>query len=73
MIILTRIHNRRGHYGRALEEALQTQRSQWPRAWNGINPLAGSRTFNSMTPQERVRIFFFALLLPFLADLDFPA
>ena len=48
--------NRRGHYGRALEEALQTQKSQWPRAWNGVNPLAGSRTFNSMAPQERVRI-----------------
>ena len=72
MIVLTSIHHRRGHYGRALEEALQTQKSQWPRAWNGVNPLAGSRTFNSMTPQERVHIFF-APLLPFLADLDFPA
>ncbi|KAL2358745.1 hypothetical protein BJ546DRAFT_960924 [Cryomyces antarcticus] len=44
----------RGHHGRALEEAVQTQKAQWPKAWNGINPLSGSRNFNTMTPEERL-------------------
>ncbi|KAJ4348939.1 hypothetical protein N0V95_005024 [Ascochyta clinopodiicola] len=43
----------KGHYGRALEEAIQTQKSQWPTKWNHINPLSGSRSFNTMTPTER--------------------
>lgn len=46
--------NRKGHYGRALEEAIQTHRSQWPRAWAGTNPLSGGRSFNTMSPIERV-------------------
>ncbi|KAF2490533.1 hypothetical protein BU16DRAFT_531020 [Lophium mytilinum] len=46
----------RGHYGRALEEAVQTQKSQWPRAWNGINPLHGGRTFNTMSPEDRLTL-----------------
>ena len=45
---------RKGHYGRALEEAIQTQKSQWPVKWNYMNPLSGSRSFNTMTPSERV-------------------
>ncbi|GAM86895.1 hypothetical protein ANO11243_049160 [Dothideomycetidae sp. 11243] len=45
-----------GHYGRALEEALASQRSQWPRSWNGQNPLAGSRTFHTMSPNERLNL-----------------
>ncbi|KAF2623997.1 hypothetical protein BU25DRAFT_493900 [Macroventuria anomochaeta] len=44
----------KGHYGRALEEAIQTQKSQWPAKWNYINPLSGSRSFNTMTPTERI-------------------
>jgi hypothetical protein len=46
--------NRKGHYGRALEEAIQTQKSQWPVKWGSLNPLSGSRSFNTMTPTERV-------------------
>lgn len=46
--------NRNGHYGRALEEAIQTNKGQWPGAWNNGNPLHGGRSFNSMEPAERV-------------------
>ncbi|KAF2095253.1 hypothetical protein NA57DRAFT_44903, partial [Rhizodiscina lignyota] len=46
----------RGHYGRALEEAIHAQKSQWPRAWNGINPLSGSRTFITMSPEEKLTL-----------------
>ena len=46
---------RSGHYGRALEEAVQTNKGQWPATWNGVNPLAGGRTFNSMESAQRVR------------------
>jgi len=44
---------RKGHYGRALEEAIQTQRPQWPRQWIS-NPLSGGRGFNTMTAVDRV-------------------
>ncbi|KAI2487263.1 hypothetical protein Ptr902_01396 [Pyrenophora tritici-repentis] len=44
----------KGHYGRALEEAIQTQKSQWPSKWTG-NPLSGGRNFNTMMAEERVR------------------
>lgn len=45
---------RKGHYGRALEESIQTQKSQWPRAWGGSNPLSGGRGFQTMNALERV-------------------
>jgi hypothetical protein len=45
---------RRGHFQRALEEAVQTHQSQWPPAWNGKNPTHGGGTFTTMTPVERV-------------------
>lgn len=44
---------RKGHYGRALEEAMQTQKSQWPAKWT-TNPLSGGRSFNTMAAEERV-------------------
>ncbi|KAL2013582.1 hypothetical protein VTN00DRAFT_1107 [Thermoascus crustaceus] len=44
----------RGHYQRALEEAVQTNASQWPRSWQGKNPLHGGRTFATMSPEERL-------------------
>lgn len=43
------------HYTRPLEEAIQTHASQWPKAWQGKNPLHGGRTFTGMAPEERVR------------------
>ncbi|KAK7520802.1 uncharacterized protein IWZ02DRAFT_451916 [Phyllosticta citriasiana] len=46
----------KGHYGRALEDAMSTYRSQWPRAWRGINPLSGGRSFNAMTTQMRLSV-----------------
>lgn len=45
---------RRGHFGRALEEAVQTHASQWPSAWNSKNPLHGGGNFTKMGPTERV-------------------
>lgn len=47
---------RRGHYNRALEEAISTQKSQWPRSWHGQNPLPGSSTFNGLSPKDRVSV-----------------
>lgn len=46
----------RGHYGRALEEAVQTHSSQWPAAWKGANPLhaAGPGSFNNMNAEQRL-------------------
>lgn len=48
-------HRRRGHYGRALEEAIHTHSSQWPPAWKEKNPLHGGGSFTNMAPVERVR------------------
>lgn len=48
--------NRKGHYTRALEEAIQTHNSQWPQAWNGKNPLHGGGSFNKMAAEARVRL-----------------
>jgi hypothetical protein len=46
---------RRNHYTRPLEEAIHFHQSQWPKAWEGKNPLHGGRTFATMSPAERVR------------------
>ncbi|KAF2669211.1 hypothetical protein BT63DRAFT_424943 [Microthyrium microscopicum] len=46
----------RGHYNRALEDAISSQKSQWPRAWEGVNPIAGTRTFNTIGPTERLSL-----------------
>ncbi|KZF22547.1 hypothetical protein L228DRAFT_238492 [Xylona heveae TC161] len=56
-LVLNRKKNvERGHHQRALEEALQTQKYQWPRTWNGANPLSGGKTFTAMTPTERLNL-----------------
>ncbi|CAO2649264.1 Nn.00g066490.m01.CDS01 [Neocucurbitaria sp. VM-36] len=47
--------HRKGHYGRALEEAIQTQKSQWPQEWTA-NPISGGRSFNTMTATERITL-----------------
>ncbi|TPX13760.1 uncharacterized protein E0L32_005704 [Thyridium curvatum] len=44
-----------GHYNRALEEAVQTNKSQWVTSWQE-SPLAGGKTFASMTPVERLTL-----------------
>ncbi|KAK5130389.1 hypothetical protein LTR08_002136 [Meristemomyces frigidus] len=46
----------RGHHGRALEEAVLSQKTQWPLSWRGVNPLHGSRDFNTMAPTERLNL-----------------
>ncbi|KAH8434633.1 uncharacterized protein LDX57_012275 [Aspergillus melleus] len=46
----------RNHYQRPLEEAIQTHAPQWPKAWQGRNPLHGGRTFAAMTPEERLQL-----------------
>ncbi|KAL1838015.1 hypothetical protein VTJ49DRAFT_3138 [Mycothermus thermophilus] len=45
-----------GHYNRALEEAIQTHKGQWPKEWEGENPLAGNASFTSMTPVQRLTL-----------------
>lgn len=55
-LIMASFVYRKGHYTRALEEAIQTHNSQWPQPWNGKNPLHGGGSFNKMTPEERVRV-----------------
>ncbi|KIX94269.1 uncharacterized protein Z520_09979 [Fonsecaea multimorphosa CBS 102226] len=46
----------RGHYGRALEDALSANHSQWPTEWKGVNPLHGGKSFNNMSPEERLSL-----------------
>ncbi|KAL9612431.1 MAG: hypothetical protein Q9167_002979 [Letrouitia subvulpina] len=46
----------RGHYQRALEEAVQTHASQWPLKWQSKNPLHGGGNFNNMNPAERLTL-----------------
>lgn len=45
-----------GHYGRALEEAIQTHKAQWARDWESKNPLLGGATFASMDPTQRLTL-----------------
>jgi hypothetical protein len=47
-------NHRPGHYNRALEDAIQTHKSQWAKAWDDASPLAGGASFTSMSPTERV-------------------
>lgn len=55
--IIDEVTSRRGHYGRALEEALASQKPQWPPHWNGINPVPSSKTFAHLSPERRVCFF----------------
>ncbi|PYI10011.1 hypothetical protein BO78DRAFT_361874 [Aspergillus sclerotiicarbonarius CBS 121057] len=59
----------RNHYQRPLEEAIQTHASQWPKAWQGKNPLHGGRTFATMSPEERLQLLK-SLILWSLASSD---
>ncbi|KAG9247105.1 hypothetical protein BJ878DRAFT_415581 [Calycina marina] len=45
-----------GHYNRALEEAVQSHKSQWAKNWKAKNPLSGGATFANMAPTERARL-----------------
>ncbi|KAH8821663.1 hypothetical protein F5884DRAFT_97304 [Xylogone sp. PMI_703] len=45
-----------GHYNRALEEAVQTHKSQWAKDWESKNPLSGGATFTTMSPTERLTL-----------------
>ncbi|KAJ5958288.1 uncharacterized protein N7479_005438 [Penicillium vulpinum] len=46
----------RNHFTRPLEEAIHTHQSQWPKEWEGKNPLHGGRSFATMSPVERLRL-----------------
>ncbi|KAL1968995.1 hypothetical protein VTN77DRAFT_829 [Rasamsonia byssochlamydoides] len=59
----------KGHYQRALEDAVQTHANQWPRSWQGKNPLHGGRTFATMSPEERLSLLK-ALILWALSSSD---
>ncbi|KXH51663.1 hypothetical protein CNYM01_06786 [Colletotrichum nymphaeae SA-01] len=45
-----------GQYSKALDDALAAHKSQWPRSWEGVNPLSGSNTFHSITPTQRLSL-----------------
>ncbi|ETS76396.1 hypothetical protein PFICI_11783 [Pestalotiopsis fici W106-1] len=45
-----------GHYGRALEDAIASHKSQWPKVWEEKSPLSGGATFTSMNPTERLTL-----------------
>ncbi|KFA63479.1 hypothetical protein S40285_00323 [Stachybotrys chlorohalonatus IBT 40285] len=45
-----------GHYGRALEDAIATHKSQWAPSWEDKNPLSGGGSFNSMNPTQRLTL-----------------
>ncbi|ROT38499.1 hypothetical protein SODALDRAFT_333094 [Sodiomyces alkalinus F11] len=45
-----------GHYMRALEDAISSHKSQWPRAWDGKSPLSGGASFHSMVNTERLTL-----------------
>ncbi|KOS19278.1 hypothetical protein ESCO_000707 [Escovopsis weberi] len=45
-----------GHYGRALEDAITSHKSQWPPSWEDKNPLSGGASFNTMKPTERLSL-----------------
>ncbi|KAK6349635.1 hypothetical protein TWF696_005917 [Orbilia brochopaga] len=44
----------KGHYGKALEDAVANYIDEAPPEWDGRNPLEGGRTFNQMTVDERL-------------------
>ncbi|KAK6541569.1 hypothetical protein TWF694_007373 [Orbilia ellipsospora] len=44
----------KGHYGRALEEAVTNFFEEWPTEWDGKNPLEGGKTLNQMDVEERL-------------------
>ena len=46
----------RGHYSRALEEAINDPKLkiQWPQEWMGKNPVSGDKSFNTMSADQRV-------------------
>ncbi|KGO66033.1 hypothetical protein PITC_052330 [Penicillium italicum] len=46
----------RNHFTRPLEEAIHTHQSQWPKEWEGKNPLHGGGSFATMPPVERLRL-----------------
>ncbi|KAF7528820.1 hypothetical protein PCG10_009533 [Penicillium crustosum] len=46
----------RNHFTRPLEEAIHTHQSQWPKEWEGKNPLHGGGSFATMSPVERLRL-----------------
>ncbi|ORY69972.1 uncharacterized protein BCR38DRAFT_333623 [Pseudomassariella vexata] len=45
-----------GHYNRALEDAISTHKSQWPKEWKEKSPLSGGGSFAAMDPTERLRL-----------------
>ncbi|KAA8910917.1 hypothetical protein FN846DRAFT_769636, partial [Sphaerosporella brunnea] len=47
---------RRGHHNRALEESLHTYQSQWPRSWEGRNPMSGGKHFGDLDTAGRLAV-----------------
>ncbi|KAI6772074.1 hypothetical protein HG530_003032 [Fusarium avenaceum] len=51
-----------GHYGRALEDAVSSHKSQWAPAWEDKSPLSGGATFTSMNPTQRLTLLRYLIL-----------
>jgi len=47
-------HYRRGHNQRALEEAANAHRNQWPASWEGKSPFSGNKSFGDLDTAQRV-------------------
>ncbi|KAI5854613.1 hypothetical protein BZA05DRAFT_350503, partial [Tricharina praecox] len=44
----------RGHHNRALEEAVHAHQAQWPRQWQGKNPMPGGKGFGDLDTTGRI-------------------
>ncbi|CAG7555389.1 unnamed protein product [Fusarium equiseti] len=51
-----------GHYGRALEDAVSSHKTQWAPAWEEKSPLSGGATFTSMNPTQRLTLLRYLIL-----------
>ncbi|EQB45398.1 hypothetical protein CGLO_15731 [Colletotrichum gloeosporioides Cg-14] len=45
-----------GQYSKALDDALSAHKAQWPREWEGVNPLSGGNTFHTLAPTQRLSL-----------------
>ncbi|CUS10957.1 unnamed protein product [Tuber aestivum] len=46
----------RGHNQRALEEAANAHRNQWPASWEGKSPFSGNKSFGDLDTAQRLEI-----------------
>ncbi|KAI5806527.1 hypothetical protein DFH27DRAFT_480189, partial [Peziza echinospora] len=62
-LLLNRKKNvERGHYNRALEEAISANQSQWPPEWEGKNILSGGKSFENLDAKQRLVLLKYLIL-----------